>query len=253
MPYYPPSYLFRRHAILRVLHPGSNFLEVGPGKMRLAQELLKYFQRGTLIEYSKDIHTVYKTLQPSIRSRLELLVVDFMNHELKKKFDCVVACEVLEHVPDDRAFLRKLYTALSDHGQLVLSVPARMKSWSLDDNIVGHLRRYERESLVTLLNTVGFKGIQVYAYGFPFVNLLRIPRIWLARRQFYCNVKFSVEERTKMSGIAHTARMSPLLGLIVNPITVYPLALFSTIFQRLDWSGVYLVTAVKYHSSHGDE
>lgn len=245
MPYYPPRYLFRRHAILRVLRPGRNFLEVGPGNMQLTQELLKYFQRGTLIDYSQDICSVYKMLQPSIRSCLELSVLDFVNHELRKTFDCVVACEVLEHVPDDRAFLRKLYAALSDHGQLVLSVPARMKSWSLHDHIVGHLRRYERESLVTLLNTVGFKGIQVYSYGFPFVNWLNIPRIFLARRQYSCNVKFTIEERTKMSGIAQTAGMSPLLGLFVNPITVYPLALFSTIFQRLDWSGAYLALGTK--------
>ncbi len=251
MPYYPPRYLFRRHAILRVLRRGNSFLEVGPGNMQLTQELLKYFKRGTLIEYSHDIFAVYQTLQPTIRSRLELLVVDFMNHVSAKAFDCVVVCEVLEHVPDDAAFLQKLYAALNDHGQLILSVPARMKFWSLHDNIVGHLRRYEREDLAALLNVVGFKGIQVYAYGFPFVNLLRIPRILLARRQFARNVQFAVEERTKMSGIAQTAKMSPLLGLVVNPITFYPLAQISRIFQRRDWSGAYLVTAVKCSRSHG--
>jgi SAM-dependent methyltransferase len=219
--------------------------------MQLTQELLNHFQRGTVIDYSQDICSVYEMLDPSIRSRLELLVIDFLNHDLKKTFDCVLACEVLEHVPDDAAFLQRLYAALNDHGQLVLSVPARMKYWSLHDCIAGHLRRYERDNLVALMNTVGFKGMRVYAYGFPFVNLLQIPRILLARRRFSQNMKLSLAERTKMSGIAQTADLNPLLGLVINPVTIYPLALFSTIFQRLDWSDAYLVTAVKRNGSSG--
>jgi SAM-dependent methyltransferase len=251
MPYYPPRYLFRRHAILRVLHSGKTFLEVGPGNMQLTQELLNHFQRGTVIDYSRDIWSVYEMLDLSIRSRLELLVIDFLTYDLRKTFDCVLACEVLEHVPDDAAFLQRLYAALNDHGQLVLSVPARMKSWSLHDCIAGHVRRYERDGLVALMNTVGFKSIRVYAYGFPFVNLLQIPRILLARRQFSLKMKLSLEERTKMSGIAQTADLNSFLGLVLNPLTIYPLALFSTIFQGLDWSDAYLVTAVKCSRSSG--
>jgi hypothetical protein len=174
-----------------------------------------------------------------------------LNYPLSRTSDCVVACEVLEHVPDDSAFLLRLNAALKAHGQLILSVPARMKSWSLHDCIAGHVRRYERDGLVALMNTVGFKSIRVYAYGFPFVNLLQIPRILLARRQFSPKMKLSLEERTKMSGIAQTADLNSFLGLVLNPITIYPLALFSTIFQGLDWSDAYLVTAVKCSRSSG--
>jgi SAM-dependent methyltransferase len=245
MPYYPPSYLFRRHAILRILRSGNDFLEVGPGKMQLSTELLNYFQHGTLIECSHDVYSVYQSLKPSIRSRLDLYVGDFLSYPLSRTFDCVVACEVLEHVPDDSAFLLRLNAALKAHGQLILSVPARMKSWSLDDTVVGHLRRYEQHALVALLNTAGFRNIEVYAYGFPFVNMLRIPRNLLARVQFSRSMGFSVEERTKMSGIAHTALMSPRWGLIFNPITIFPFAEFSILFQSRDWSCAYLVTADK--------
>ncbi|MBK8987826.1 MAG: hypothetical protein IPM39_17455 [Chloroflexi bacterium] len=66
---------------MRIVKPGAAFLEVGPGNMQLAQEMLRYFQRGTLIEYSEDVWTVYQALPPAAQARLELWVVDFMTHD----------------------------------------------------------------------------------------------------------------------------------------------------------------------------
>ena len=245
MPYYPPRYLFRRQAVLHIVRPGATFLEVGPGNMQLAQEMLRYFRCGTLIEYSEDVWAVYRTLPPVAQARLELLVVDFMTHDTNASFDCAIACEVLEHVQDDAAFLQRLYTALGEQGQLILSVPARMKFWSRHDEIVGHLRRYEWDDLASLVTSAGFEDVQIYAYGFPFVNLLRFPRIWLAKRQAAEKAHLTTEEQTKASGIAQTAVMPSRLGWLINPITMYPLALFSTLFNRLDLSGAYVLTASK--------
>lgn len=245
MPYYPPRYLFRRHAILRLVKPGETFLEVGPGNMQLTLEMLRHFQRGTLIEYSEDVWDVYQALPPVAQTSLDLLVTDFMTHDMAAKFDCAIACEVLEHVPDDAAFLQKLYTALNEQGQLILSVPARMKFWSRHDEIVGHLRRYEWDDLARLVTEAGFENVQIYAYGFPFVNLLRFPRIWLAKRQAAEKAHLTAVEQTKASGIAQTAVMPAWLGWLANPITFYPLTLFSTLFNRMDLSGAYVVTASK--------
>ncbi len=245
MPYYPPRYLFRRHAILRLVKPGETFLEVGPGNMQLTLEMLRHFQRGILIEYSDDVWDVYRALPPVAQTNLEMLVTDFMTYDTTARFDCAIACEVLEHVPDDAAFLQKLYTALNEQGQLILSVPARMKFWSRHDEIVGHLRRYEWHDLAQLVTEAGFENVQIYAYGFPFVNLLRIPRIWLAKRQAAEKAHLTAVEQTKASGIAQTAVMPAWLGWLANPITFYPLTLFSTLFNRMDLSGAYVVTAAK--------
>lgn len=245
MPYYPPRYLFRRHAILRVVRPGRNFLEVGPGAMQLAQEMLRCFQSGALIEYSDDARAVYQTLPPPAQNRLDLLVTDFMTYEPTSSFDCVIACEVLEHIPEDAAFLQRLHAALNDQGQLILSVPARMKFWSAHDDIVGHVRRYEWDELADLVACAGFANVRIVAYGFPFVNLLRLPRIWLAKRQAAEKAHLTAVEQTKASGIAQTAVMPSRLGWLVNPVTIYPLAWFSTLFNRLDWSGAYVLTASK--------
>lgn len=252
MPYYPPRYLFRRHALLRVLRPGHTFLEIGPGNLLLAQELLQCFSRGTLIEYSEDVLTPYNNLPDWARDRLELQIVDFMEYQLTTSYECIVACEVLEHVVEDELFLHKMYVTLEEKGQIILSVPALMKFWSIHDEMVGHVRRYEKESLRDLLQKVGFTNIQIDAYGFPFVNWLRIPRIWLAKRQNKRKPALSMMEQTKRSGVAQTARMPSISGLLVNPITIFPLAQLSTLFHAADLSGAYLVSAFKpKNTPHG--
>jgi len=40
-------------------------------------------------------------------------------------FDLVVACDVLEHVPDDSAALREIYRVLSTHGWTILTIPQK--------------------------------------------------------------------------------------------------------------------------------
>jgi hypothetical protein len=227
------------------LRPGQSFLEIGPGNLLLAQELLQYFSHGTLIEYSEDVLIPYHKLPVSTQTRLDLKLVDFMQYDLTTRYECVVACEVLEHVVEDEAFLRKMFVSLQDGGQIILSVPALMRFWSLHDEIVGHIRRYEKEALINLLHQVGFINVRIGAYGFPFVNWLRIPRIWLARQQHERKSALSLTDQTKKSGVAQTALIPSFLGLLVNPITIYPLAQFSTLFAATDWSGAYLVSASK--------
>ena len=245
MPYYAPRYLFRRQAILRVLQPGQSFLEIGPGNLQLAQDLLRYYQDGTLIDYNTEAKSVYQTLPEPAKQCLNLIIEDFMVYTLPQKFNCVVACEVMEHVPEDHDFLQRLYDSLDAQGQLILSVPSRMKMWSEHDELVGHLRRYEKKELAARATSVGFNRIRIDSYGFPFVNFLRLFRIRKARRQIEQKVHLSQEELTKYSGIEQTENMNKRLGLIINPYTIYPAALFSTIFNQFDLSGGYLLSAYK--------
>jgi len=145
MTYYPPRYLFRRYEILHMIRPGHNFLEIGAGNLKLSQDLLRLFNTGTLIDYNLETQALYDKLDVSLRQRSQLIIADFLSLALPRQYDCVIACEVLEHVQDDEVFVQKAYRLLCDQGQLILSVPSRMKFWSLHDEIVGHLRRYEKE------------------------------------------------------------------------------------------------------------
>lgn len=245
MSYYAPRYLFRRHEILRRVIPGENFLEVGPGRLQLAQELVRFFATGTVVDFSKEVEVYFDRLPLHVRRRLELIVGDFTRITLPHEYDCAVACEVLEHVGDELGFLTRLHKSLKDGGQLVVSVPAHMNFWSRHDEIVGHLRRYEREQLVSLLESAGFRNVVIVSYGFPFVNFLRLARVAAASIQYRQKVKRTQEERTKESGLVRAGRAGEVLGLVVNPITVYPLAVIARAFNNRDWSNGYIAIARK--------
>jgi hypothetical protein len=124
-------------------------------------------------------------------------------------------------------------------------VPARMKFWSKHDELVGHLRRYEREPTRQLLFHHNFCNIQIIAYGFPFINVLRWPRILLARQKWQNMQSKTDAERTAWSGLQQTAGMPRWAGLICNPYTVYPFVRLAALFNNYDWSEGYLVIADK--------
>lgn len=93
-------------------------------------------------------------------------------------FDAVVISDVLEHIEDDVASLRKLKSVLKPSGRLFVTVPAYQFLWSSHDVALHHKRRYGRRQLRTLVESEGFDVI----YSSYFNILLFIPamtvRLW---------------------------------------------------------------------------
>ncbi len=249
MKYYPPRYLFRRFELLKMVRDGDSFLEIGPGNMYLTSELLQYFTNGTLIDFNPEIKELYDSLPSQVRKRTELLIGDFMTFHPDRSFDCIVACEVLEHIAEDERFLDRIHSLLSPGGQLLLSVPAHSANWSVHDEVVGHLRRYERDQLIGLIKRAGFKHAKLVAYGYPFVNLLGLLRIAAARLQSQHKRKWDPTRQTQESGLAGMrSRSARLAGLLVNPLTTFPLSMIASLFNQFDLSDGYVVSAKRAES-----
>lgn len=68
---------------------------------------------------------------------------------LNRKFDMVIVNDVLEHIEDEKLFLRECFNVLNEGGYLYLGIP---------NNILGpedtdeHLRKYTKESVIELMN-----------------------------------------------------------------------------------------------------
>ncbi len=69
----------------------------------------------------------------------------------------VVACNVLEHVPDDVGALRDLAGLLRPGGRVVLVVPAFPSAMSAFDRAIGHQRRYRARTLRAALEAAGYE------------------------------------------------------------------------------------------------
>jgi cyclopropane fatty-acyl-phospholipid synthase-like methyltransferase len=233
---------------MRIVQRGECFLEIGPGDLGLALELSANFKTGTLMDFNiSDVEKIYNALAETYKQRLKLIIADFSQYnQFESNFDCVVACEVLEHIEDDRLFLRRTNDLLADRGQLILSVPARQKFWSVDDVIVGHYRRYEKEELQEKLAEAGYSQIKIISYGFPFQNLIRLVRITLARLQYKEKASWEKKKQSQQSAFMIKKKSYiNLISLFLNKYTIYPFCLVASLFNDKDLAEGYVVSAFK--------
>jgi SAM-dependent methyltransferase len=66
-------------------------------------------------------------------------------------FDCVLYVDVLEHIDDDRAQIEMAAKLVRRGGYIVILSPAHQWLFSEFDKSIGHLRRYNKRSLRSLL------------------------------------------------------------------------------------------------------
>ena len=91
-------------------------------------------------------------------------------------FDLVAACDVIEHVADDRRVFAELSRVLRPAGRLIFSVPLHPAYWTVFDEHVGHARRYEPAELQQRLYQNGLVVEKSVAFGMQSNNprLLRL-------------------------------------------------------------------------------
>jgi SAM-dependent methyltransferase len=87
-----------------------------------------------------------------------------------QRFDLVCACDVIEHVPNDRALFREVSRVLRDDGVLICSVPIHARLWTVFDDWVGHARRYDPAELFAVLSSNELQVERSAAYGMQHVS-----------------------------------------------------------------------------------
>jgi len=82
------------------------------------------------------------------------------------RFDLILATDVIEHLDDDVRALRELRRVASEHGRLVVTVPAYAWLWSRHDESMHHRRRYTARRLTGRLRAAGWEpAVQTYFYS----------------------------------------------------------------------------------------
>jgi SAM-dependent methyltransferase len=90
----------------------------------------------------------------------------------------VVAYDVLEHIEDHAAAAREFLRCLRPGGRLLVAVPADMRLWSAHDEAVDHVRRYERDELLALVQGAGFQDVTIRSW-----NVLLRPIVSMRRKR----------------------------------------------------------------------
>jgi trans-aconitate methyltransferase len=158
-------------------------LDVGAGDGYLARELLDGLPEGSQVacldpNYSDNDLAAY--------TRLARPGLSFTREPPDRRFDLLLMLDVIEHVPDDRAFLGGLVAqCLAPGGLVLVSVPAWPMLFSAHDVALKHYRRYSPGACHELLED---EGLAIVRSGEVFHSLLLPRMLTVAREKLMASV-----------------------------------------------------------------
>lgn len=82
-------------------------------------------------------------------------------------FDLLVCSEVLEHLVEPRIALEAMVRLLRPRGTAVLTVPGGMRHWTRQDDLAGHVQRFEYADFAELAREAGLEVLNQYGWGGP--------------------------------------------------------------------------------------
>lgn len=125
-------------------------------------------------------------------------VLDITHLGIKSNsIDIIICSEVLEHIADDIAALREMNRVLKKGGSLIITVPTNKHYWLRDDELVGHVRRYDTKELTKIIEGAGFDVVKIRGIGSLTERLTTylITTIFLSTRIIPINRKSSNPKR----------------------------------------------------------
>lgn len=142
----------------------------GGGNTRVLQA---HGWRPAALEYSEDgARVAAERGLDTVRADARLLPVR------SASLDLVVAFDVLEHFDEDHLAAAEIRRVLRPGGVALIAVPCDMKLWSAHDVAVGHVRRYDRTSLRTVVEKAGLVVDELWSWNV----LLRPVAAWRRRK-----------------------------------------------------------------------
>ncbi|MEO5927989.1 MAG: class I SAM-dependent methyltransferase [Patescibacteria group bacterium] len=147
---------------LRLRAP-SRVLDIGSGAGGMLETLLPY---GSVSALEGDAESATH-IRERYADRVTVLPQFFEQANiLPGSFDVVSLFDVLEHIEDDEAALRKIFAILSPGGTLIITVPAFPFLWSGHDVLNRHFRRYVGKELRFKIEQAGFKIRRLSYFNF---------------------------------------------------------------------------------------
>ncbi len=142
----------------------KQFLDLGCGPGLYFYEIMRYNPKlYYAVDYSErflsEIDKLFENRQYCKSHQLDLTVPGAADYLKGYKFDYVLCFDVLEHIDDEKQFLKNIYSIMAtcESGYLLLRVPAIQAIYGENDKAIGHYRRYSAESIKKLLCDCSFK------------------------------------------------------------------------------------------------
>ena len=156
--YVPRAQQLLEHCVVNKLSAGGSFLEIGAGHGGFCEAVkeLDFFNTITAIEPTAHL------AQTCREKGLEVVESTLEEYQTDKKYDVVVAYEVIEHLHDPGLFIKRCAGLLATNGLLFLSFPnidgfdVRVLGVTASSFQYGHLNYFSPPSISHLLFKYGF-------------------------------------------------------------------------------------------------
>ena len=203
---------------------GERVLEIGSGVGNLSRMLVP---RRSYV--ASDINPLYLDTLRALQINRPYLSAAYCDVSDLASFphtdgghDTVICLNVLEHVEDDRTALSNVKAVLSEAGRALILVPYGPRNYGTLDKILGHHRRYTRESLERLARDC---DLQV-------TNLIEFNRF--GALAWYVNGKLMRRHSFGLLQIWMLNLLTPLLRRIDRFLPLPPLSLIAVMEPRRD-------------------
>ncbi|WP_199096656.1 methyltransferase domain-containing protein [Dyella sp. ASV21] len=228
------------HDLSRDWTAGS-FVEMGAGTGYMTRLFLDRGFEGACHDLGDDSRQMIRANLADAADRIR--VPDQLSELAPESFEYLLAFEVLEHIEADLEVLRQWMAYVKPGGRILVSVPAHARKYGRSDEIVGHVRRYEKAQLRQLLDAAGVEGIRIVNYGFPITELTRRLSNWLIRGDRSYE-ELSPEQRSIRSAQAKPKSISKVLALFGDQ-WMLPFIIMQRWFYRFDLGDGYVAIGTK--------
>ena len=123
----------------------------------------------------------------------------------------VTAFDVLEHIDEDYLAATEVARVLRPGGTALIAVPCDMSLWSAHDDAVGHVRRYDRSGLASLIEKAGLTIERMWSW-----NVLLRPAVALRRKSS------TGSDLGEVSPLVNTALTSVIVAERYLPVRSWP-------------------------------
>ncbi len=161
----------------------------------------------------------------------------------KQSYDYIFAFEVIGYLQDLNKELGFLRNLLKQNGKLIISFVKKGATYS--SNALGKQTFFYCTEVEEMLSNTGYRTTKIWNYGYPLANMLS-PFLSIFLLLKLHRQKASREDTTlsvQQSGLFHENVLMAILGVLINRITIYPLAKIQLLFKNTNLGNGYIVLA----------
>lgn len=217
----------------------ATFLEIGSGNGYVSNLLLKMGLKG--VGYDLNHSACQNNIELNNKyiktGNYNVFNADFTSSDEYSKFDLIISSMVIEHLEmnDLSTLVEKCKRILSNSGYITFLVPSSMKYWGIEDEIAGHVKRYEFKDFKDFEKLFDLNIQHLAGLTYPLSNFLFRLSNYLVKKNESSKLKLSQKEKTVYTGnrnVPFKTSFPSFLYLILNEFVMYPFHLLQKLFKN---------------------